>query len=162
MKPMRVYIDTSVFGGCFDEEFEEPSKGFFEAVLEGKIVPLISDSLVAELAGAPERIQGLLERIIDAGCERLPLAPEVEQLRTAYVSAEVVTGKFAGDALHVAHATLAKADAIVSWNFKHLVNPRQVRAFNVVNVRNDRSLVVIMTPADILSVLEETDEPQED
>jgi hypothetical protein len=158
---MRVYIDTAVFGGYFDEEFEDSSKKFFGAVRLGKIIPLISDTLVAELVGAPDQVQDLLQGVIDAGCERLPLGADVERLRDGYVWAGVVSEKYAGDALHVAHATLARADAVVSWNFKHLVNPAQVRAFNSVNLRNGHSLVVIMTPPDIVKVSEESDESQE-
>lgn len=161
MKPMRVYIDTSVFGGCFDEEFQEASKEFFGAVREGKIVPLISDVLVAESVDAPEDVQDLLQEVIDAGCERLSLGVDVERLRDRYVSAGVVSEKFAGDALHVAHATLARADAIVSWNFRHLVNPAQIRAFNSVNLASGQTMVVIMAPPDIVRVLEESDESQE-
>ena len=31
-KPMRVYADTSVFGGVFDAEFEAASMAFFDLV----------------------------------------------------------------------------------------------------------------------------------
>ena len=34
-KTHRIYVDTSVFGGCFDKEFETPSKTFFEKVRYG-------------------------------------------------------------------------------------------------------------------------------
>ncbi len=30
----RIYIDTSVFGGYFDKEFEKETKPFFERILE--------------------------------------------------------------------------------------------------------------------------------
>ena len=53
--------------------------------------------------------------------ERLELNDDVEYLQEAYLKANIVTAKYADDALHVAHATLARADVIVSWNFKHLV-----------------------------------------
>jgi hypothetical protein len=56
------------------------------------------------------------------------------------------------------HATLARADVIVSWNFKHLVNPSRVKAFSGVNVAQGYGPVIIMTPSDINGVLEETDE----
>jgi hypothetical protein len=69
-----------------------------------------------------------------------------------------VPPRYANDALHVAQATLARADIILSWNFRHLVNPTSIRAFNGVNLAQGYGLVVIMTPTDIVSVLEHQDE----
>jgi hypothetical protein len=37
-------------------------------------------------------------------------------------SGGIVTRKYEADALHIALATLAKVDVLVSWNFKHIVN----------------------------------------
>jgi hypothetical protein len=157
---MRVYLDASVFGGCFDEEFQAASQELFGAVLVGGVVALVSDTLVAELVNAPEQVQNLLQRVMDFGCERLPLEQEAEQLRDAYLAAGVVTAQYANDALHVAHATLAQADVIVSWNFRHLVNPSRVRAFNGVNIAQGYGPVIIMTPSDIAGVLGESDEKE--
>jgi predicted nucleic acid-binding protein len=157
---MRVYLDTSVFGGCFDEEFQGASQKLFDAVLNGRVVALISDTLVGELVSAPKQVQNLLQRVIDSGCERITLSRETEQLQDAYLAAGVVTPQYADDALHVAHATLARADVIVSWNFKHLVNPSRVRAFNGVNIAQRYGQVIVMTPSDIVGVLEESDEEE--
>ena len=151
-------MDTSVFGGYFDEEFQAASQELFDAVLTGDVAALISDTLVAELVDAPEQVQNLLQRVIDSGYERLSLDQEAEHLRDAYLMAGVVTAQYADDAMHVAHATLARADVIVSWNFKHLVNPSRVRAFNGVNMAERYGPVIIMTPSDINGVLEESDE----
>ncbi len=52
MDPMRVYMGTSVFGGYYDEEFEEDTRNFFDLALSGKTIVLVSDTLAAELAGA--------------------------------------------------------------------------------------------------------------
>lgn len=73
----------------------------------------------------------------------------------------MVAAQYADDALHVAHATLARADVIVSWNFKHLVNPSRVRAFNGVNIVQGHGPVIIMTPSDIVGVLEESHEEEQ-
>ena len=94
------------------------------------------------------------------GVNGLPLTREVELLRDAYLTAGVVAAQYADDALHVAHATLARADVIVTWNFRHLVNPSRVRAFNGVNIAQGYGPVIIMTPVDIDGVLEESDEEE--
>ncbi len=36
MKQLRIYADTSIFGGCFDEEFAKESQALFEDIKKGK------------------------------------------------------------------------------------------------------------------------------
>jgi predicted nucleic acid-binding protein len=162
MGKMRVYVDASVFGGQFDDEFAESTKPFFDAILAGQATALISDTLVGELAGAPERVQDLLDRVRKGPCEHLGLRDEAQDLRDAYLAAGVLTPRWTDDALHVAHAVVARADAIASWNFKHMVNPLRIRAFDGVNTAQGYGPVVIMTPSDIANALEEKEhEPEE-
>lgn len=162
MKRLRVYIDTSVFGGYFDDEFEPASRAFFEALFDGRAIALISDTLVAELVDAPERVQDLLERTLRCDNERLGLPEEAEELRDAYLAAGVLPEKWADDALHVSHAAVARADVIVSWNFRHLVNPLRIRGFNGVNATQGYGPVVILTPEDVSHIWkEENDEEDE-
>ena len=75
---MRVYIDTSVFGGPFDLEFAALTQPFFEAIFANKLVPLLSDTLLAELATAPQPVRELLARVVPF-CERLLLTVESVQ-----------------------------------------------------------------------------------
>lgn len=145
----RIYLDTSVFGGYFDEEFKQSTLPIFEAIDDGYAIALISETLVAEIADAPEHVQNLLEHVLHEKCEHLELTEDVESLCNAYLSEQIVTEKWRDDALHVAHASIAVADVIVSWNFKHLVNPVRVRGFNSVNAKKGYGPIIIMTPEDI-------------
>lgn len=154
MGRLRVYTDTSVFGGCFDTEFSKPSRAFFKEVSAGRIVPLISATLVREVQEAPDRVRALLTEVLQGKCSRVDVTPEMVDLRDAYLAAKVVTDRYADDALHVAQATLARADVIASWNFKHLVNPMRIRGFNGVNAARGHLEVVILTPGDIVGMLE--------
>lgn len=153
-QPLRVYIDTSVFGGYYDDEFSVASRQFFGAVFTGQLIPLISETLVAELMRAPAHVQDLLDRTIQARSERLILTSEAIALRDAYLRSEVVTQKYADDALHVAQATLARADVIVSWNFRHLVNPSRIREYNGINLAQGYGLIIVMTPTELVKIVE--------
>lgn len=155
---LRVYIDTSVFGGYFDEEFADLTRPFFDALFAGTLIPLISDTLIAELTAAPQPIRDLLERVLPL-CERLSLSVEVVQLQQTYLRANVVTPKYADDALHVAQATVAHAEVLVSWNFRHLVKPDKVRQYNGINLGAGYGLLFVMTPVDVFKMLEVQDEP---
>ena len=159
MKHMRIYIDTSVFGGCFDEEFKKPSKALFRAIKANRATPLISDILIAELARAPQVVQDLLSATLKWGnAERLEVTKEALALQQAYINADIVVPKYADDALHVAHATIARADVIVSWNFRHLVNPAQIRAFNGINFANGYGMIVILSPEAVIMMEEKENE----
>lgn len=158
MKRMRVYFDTSVLGGCFDAEFQDASRRLVEAAYSEQILPLISEILLRELTEAPANVQQLLSRIMLGNIERLEVDEEAVELHEAYLTTGVVPPRYADDALHVALATVARADVLVSWNFKHLVNPIRVRAFNGVNTAQGYGPIIIMTPSDIVGLLEQTDE----
>ena len=154
MKPLRVYIDTSVFGGYYDDEFADSTRPFFEFIQTGRILPLLSETLVQELVTAPKRVQDLFDFARRGKHENLSLDHEVIALQQSYLHSGIITAKYADDALHVAQATLARADVIASWNFHHLVNPAKIRAFSGINITMGYGLVVIMTPSEIVSILE--------
>jgi len=162
MRPLRVYIDTSVFGGYFDDAFEGASRGFLLAIWDGRATALLSETLLRELEGAPEEVRDLLSETLRRESERLEVTAQTVELRDAYLAANVVPRKYADDALHVALATIARADVIVSWNFRHLVNPISIRAFNGVNLMQGYGPVVIMTPSDLISILEGRNEEEKE
>jgi hypothetical protein len=63
MKRLRIYLDTSVFGGCFDDEFSTESLNLFAEIKRGKFIPVISDTTLAELKPAPAKVRRMLEHI---------------------------------------------------------------------------------------------------
>ncbi len=160
MEPLRVYPDTSVFGGLFDGEFAALTAPFFRAVQSGRIVLLVSDLVVAELDRAPARIQDLLQGLLPAS-ERVVITAAMRDLQVAYLAAGVVGSRYADDALHVAAATVVRAQTLVSWNFRHLVDPRRARRYNGVNIGRGYGLVTIVTPVDLALLPETEDEGPE-
>ena len=156
MKLMRIYIDTSVVGGYFDEEFMEATQIFFSMLRAKRFIPLISDILAEEIGEAPQQVQDLLVEIIQVGVEQIQISDEAVNLRDAYLKTGIVTEQYEDDAMHVALATLVRADVIVSWNFRHLVNPSRIRAFNGVNSMQGYGPVVILTPDDLNRILEDS------
>lgn len=60
--PIRVYADTSVFGGAFDSEFAEASLKFFDQVVSGRFELVASSTVEGELEAAPEEVRALWDR----------------------------------------------------------------------------------------------------
>jgi hypothetical protein len=75
---------------------------------------------------------------------------EAVLLHDAYLAAGVVGPGSDDDAQHVANATVARADMIVSWNFKHIVHFQKIRGYNAVNLREGYALLAIHTPTEVI------------
>jgi predicted nucleic acid-binding protein len=146
---LRVYVDTSVFGGCFDYEFEKESKRFFEFVNRNLISILISPILLEELEYAPQKVKDILINIDKEKIEYLELTNEVIDLRISYIQNGVLSAKWIDDATHVALATVNRADAIVSWNFRHIVRLDRIKMFNQVNLLNGYGILTIISPNEV-------------
>ncbi len=91
---MKFYVDTSVWGGHEDEEFEEWTIPFFTQARAGQFTIVLSDLTLRELAGAPERVRQLTETIPDLFLEVVTVTQEAEQLAKHYVAEGVLTPKF--------------------------------------------------------------------
>lgn len=71
------------------------------------------------------------------------------QLSSKYLEEKIVTEKYKEDAIHVAAATVTRADAIVSWNFKHIVSLDKIKRYNFVNYKNGYGQINIITPMEL-------------
>jgi hypothetical protein len=145
----RVYIDTSVIGGCFDSEFEEWSNKLFEDFTTGKKIAVLSDITLDELSDAPKRIQDNFRKIPEKNLEVLISDAETKKLAELYIKEGAISKKFYEDALHIAISTINQVSVLASWNFKHIVNLERIRLFNAVNLKNGYSLLEIRSPREI-------------
>ena len=150
MKQLRIYLDTSVIGGCLDDEFSTESRALIDMAKKGQAILLVSDILVDELEQAPEEVKNEFSSLSADYLEPIFRSEETERLCKAYLEAEVVGKNHENDAHHVAIATVAKADVIVSWNFKHIVHLDKIRGFNAVNVREGYSLIDVRSPKEVV------------
>ncbi len=85
MKKLRLYLDTSVFGGVFDAGFDLDSKRIFAAAKKNKVVVLISELIMEELRFAPVHVQELLQKIPENALELVAIDSAVLELRNAYL-----------------------------------------------------------------------------
>ena len=157
---LRVYVDTSVIGGCADAEFAEDSLRLLELARSGHLALLISDVVVRELKDAPQTVQQLFVGLPQSALEVAAVSEEVLQLRDAYLAAGVVGQQWIDDATHVAAATVAQADAIVSWNFRHIVRLDKIKAYNGVNRAMGFGVLTVVSPKEV--VYDSSDQGSED
>lgn len=153
----RVYIDTSVIGGCLDEEFKEASRKLVEKFKRGDMIAVISELTVLELKDAPEEVQKVFSEIPEENTKYVELTEEAVNLAQNYISEKVVGRSKLVDAEHIAIATINRVDAVISWNFKHIVNLVKIRGFNAVNLKMGYPLLEIRSPWEVI-IYEEGEE----
>jgi hypothetical protein len=111
---------------------------------------LISDLAVRELENAPYVVRQFYSTLREY--ESISATDECYSLRDAYLRADILGRASADDALHVATATVYRADIIVSWNFKHIVQRRRIHGFEAVNTLLDYRSPEIFSPRAIIEV----------
>jgi hypothetical protein len=148
---IRIYVDASVVGGCEDDEFAEHSLRLMECFVRGDFVLVVSTLTVQELAGAPDAVRRHLGAVPESHIETLQLDAEARELAEAYIAEGVIAATMRADAQHIAIATVARVDVLVSWNFQHIVNLYRIRGYNSVNLRRGYPTLEIRAPREVLS-----------
>ena len=146
----RIYVDTSVIGGCFDDEFEDASRRLFDQSQAGDSIIVISDLTLLELQGAPEQVQAVLDSVPDAFFEEVIFTAEASELAERYLAAGVVGEANRTDARHIATATVHHVTVLVSWNLRHIVNLNRIHGYNSVNIRYGYAMLEIRTPREVI------------
>ncbi len=151
----RIYIDTSVFGGYFDKEFEEYTRPLFKRIMNNEISIIYSSVTENELQGAPENVKQLIRSLPVEIVEFVEVLDDAYELATAYITEKVVGKTSYDDCLHIALATIHKADYLISWNFKHIVNVDRIRGYNSVNIKLGYSSIDIRSPREFMKYEDE-------
>jgi len=146
----RFYFDTSVFGGAFDQEFEDVTLQLFERVRLGQVICVFSYLTETELMNAPENVKEHFKNLPKQNIERVIVTDEILILASKYIAEKVVGQTSMDDCIHIATATIYKADILVSWNFKHIVNVYRIRGYNSINIRSNYHSLEIRSPKEIL------------
>ncbi|MEI6522794.1 MAG: PIN domain-containing protein [Bacteroidota bacterium] len=146
----KIYIDTSVFGGYFDEEFSEFTAPLFEKINNGEFVLLYSTVTQDELENAPDKVKELVKNIKTEYTEFIDTTEQSVDLASEYIKEKVVGKTSFTDCLHIALATINHADFLVSWNFKHIVNINRIRGYNSVNLKKGYKILEIRTPREFI------------
>ena len=146
----RIYVDTSVIGGCLDDEFKKYSNQLFEEFISGKKRLVISDIVLFELEGAPDSVRGVLDKVTEDNIEHVFLNEESISLANAYLRECVIAESSLLDARHIAIAAVERVDVLVSWNFKHIVNLNRIHLINSVNLRLGYPILEIRSPLEVI------------
>jgi predicted nucleic acid-binding protein len=150
MKKLRLYLDTSVFGGVYDNEFKEASTMLFDKIKAGKFVCIYSRLCLTELETAPDNVKTFFANLPKENLEFVEIQSDAYELAHKYVAAKVVGKSSFDDCVHIATATICNADFLISWNFKHIVNVFRIKNYNSVNMQNGYKSLDIRSPKEVI------------
>jgi hypothetical protein len=151
---MRLYLDTSVIGALFDVEMPERiriTRELLDLIVEGKHVGVIWNIVLEEIDQSPEELK---ERLINE-IRKVPFQIIAEDENSAdlleiYEQEDFIRKGARLDLRHLSIATAYGVDAVVSWNFRDIVNIRTRRAVHSVNLRLGYPLIEIVSPEEVV------------
>lgn len=144
-------MDTSVFGGLYDEEFQEFTKPLFERIKKSEFEVIFSNITEQEMENAPEKIKETTKLIPKDSILLVKSDIESVKLAKKYIENGVVGPTSYADCLHIALATIHNANILVSWNFKHVVNIVRIVGYNSVNIAAGYKQIDIRSPRELMT-----------
>jgi predicted nucleic acid-binding protein len=147
---LRIYLDTSVLSAYWDERAPErmaDTREFWGRLSEFEAST--SDLVRSEIARTPNAQHRARLASLADDTANVVVSEDARELAAEYVRRGLFAPEMYDDALHVAVAVLSRQDAIVSWNFRHLVNRRKRAQVNEVNVVLGLPMVEILAPSEL-------------
>lgn len=118
----------------------------FERIRNDEFTLLFSVVTQEELENAPDDVKKLVKDLKAEWMEYLDITEEAVDLSMTYIT-EILVGQTSyADCLHIALATIHRADYLVSWNFKHIVNIQRIQGYNSINIKYGYKQLEIRSP----------------
>lgn len=150
MKKTKLYLDTSVPSFLFADDSPEKREvtiQFWDILKMGLYDILISDILLTEISRSKDpSSQELEDKLAEIIVEIISINEDIFSLAQKYIDEGIIPQKYQDDALHIALATYNEADALISWNFKHMVKLKTIRGVNGINRMLGFKELEILTP----------------
>ncbi len=149
-KKLRIYIETSVISHL-DAPDRQDRMGatwlLWKEILAGKYEVIVGDPVMTELEKCHEPKRSfMLDELNGVTYDVVMETEESRQLAAEYINFGGLPGKSATDAMHIALATLARCDVILSWNFSHIVNLKAMTVVESVNAQKKLNSIHIFSP----------------
>lgn len=152
IKKLKLYLDTTIFNFVFADDAPKErdlTRKFFQQIKEYDIY--ISDIVIKEIARCyPSKREKLLALIEANDLEELALDDAAETLARRYIKEGIIPSKYMNDAYHIAVASVAGIDVILSWNFDHIVKLKTKREVVGINMLMGYGSIDIYSPLEVV------------
>ncbi|MDR0868154.1 MAG: PIN domain nuclease [Planctomycetota bacterium] len=154
MKKLKIYLDTSVVSMLDQPDAPErmaDTRSFWERIKNGDYDIVISSVVTQEIGNCePEKKRLLTDYLGEIKYEFIEVGGEMVKIAEQLVDLRILKQKSFDDCRHIAAAIVANCDAICSWNFKHIVNPKTMSGVKAVTALNGCRDLLIYTPASLV------------
>ena len=155
MRKLKLYLDTSVISylqASDTPEKMEETLGLWEILkTRSDIEIVVSELTLRELNRCQQpKLNFLLEKLNEFDYLLLEISEDDRNLANYYLGNAILTEKSTDDLLHIAIATLNDCRYILSWNFKHFVNPKIINAVWAINKMKNLPEINIVSPSMML------------
>ena len=136
MRKTKIYLDTSVISHLEHDDAPEKradTQELWNQIKSGKYEVVISEALLDELMQAPEPKRTIFAQYLtDTPHTEVSVTDEILELAEKFINFGILRQKSLDDCRHIASAIVAGCDLIVSWNFKHIVNPKTIKGTKII------------------------------
>jgi len=132
----EVYIETSVINGYYSKQARIASAGnlFFVLIREGMVIAHVSDYVLVEINRTKDQTKkNKLLDLIDLCEVDAPSGKQVSDVAEIYVKKGMIPSRYIFDAYHIASASIGGYEALVSWNFEHIVRAKTEKMLEDIN-----------------------------
>ncbi|MFP4058706.1 MAG: type II toxin-antitoxin system VapC family toxin [Candidatus Brocadiia bacterium] len=152
--PERVYVETTIFSFYHDERTSPEVLAMRHWTREWwdhhsqRYELITSAAVLAELERGtlPHRDRALT---MAAGLPAVPIEPQIPEIVSVYIEHKVMPADPVGDALHLALASVHKADYLVTWNCRHLANANKFAHIRRTNALLRLAVPELVTPLEL-------------
>ena len=153
MRKLRLYLDTSVLSHLFADDTPEKmgeTVRMWDRIVSGGHEIFISYVTLDEMRRCPgDKRNKMFQKLGEIGYKIIEKSDEISRLGSAYIENKALPAKSQADSEHIACAVVANCDFIVSWNFRHLVNPKTDRGVRLVNAMKLYKEIAIVSPSNL-------------
>ena len=157
MRKLKVYLDTTIISYLFADD--TPSQRddtllLWEHLKKGKCDIYLSVNTLGEILDCDEpKRSKMLAKLKEIEYTTIDNNDEIKALSNAYIKNDVLKQKSIVDSLHVACAVISNCDMLLSWNFRHLANPKTEDGVKYVNSMNNYIGIRIIPPSMLIHTL---------
>jgi predicted nucleic acid-binding protein len=154
VKKLRIYLDTSVISYLDQQDAPErmiETRQLWGEIKAGRFDVVISDVVVAEINRCEESKRDTLTAYLkEIDYDVIRIDDKTFEIASRFVDLGFLREKSLDDCRHIAAAITSDCDVIVSWNFKHIVNPKTAHGVRVITALENRKDVLIFSPSSLI------------
>jgi len=150
MKKLKLYLDTTIISHLDQKEKPEQMSEtlkLWEKIKNNEYEAIISDICIAEINNCNEKKRNILFNYLNQINYTLINSEEKSiEIAMKMVDLNILKQKSIMDCQHIANAIITGCDAIISWNFKHIVNHKTMMGVKAITALEGYTDLLIYTP----------------